>query len=1387
MSDDNKLLDVKGYKLRPGLVRNSAGDYVSPLTSAETVYDGDKNLSDILEDIEKEKKSFPEVVIKNVHINPDQWIPYGDYFCFNYADPLLPVDRVSEVRCNDKNMKKIVDDMIRWIISEDTAPNSIAIYAQKRPTKELDLKLVIYTKYLKIPLDINKTDWKNSKSMKRYKVEDERINYDKLGLFHLDKDNISLFLNNNFSVVITNEKYAYIYTDKAIKINATLVLIDKHIEYTNDIFEEDGIYNVNWYVDGIIIKKEKVKEGEDATPPANVELDDYQTFLDVKPMYNIEGGGIYSAYNIIYTLNNNNRLCRWDTGTLNDRLSMIDISTYIGLVKKIEFCSAGILCLTISNVAYYIGNCVTSDDFIEINNLKISKMMEDADDIDCKVIYKNKSAYIIVEDGCELDKRMMGEDNFTALSNSLYKFNAPYDVERLFIERRLNSIIYMMIISGNKLYILGGGYEFNSLLYLCGVSCKENYTTTPIKIEIPFDASLIKDIYAYYSGTSSYSYILLNNGDCYGCGILQKDNIKGPHLSKYTKLNISNVKDITIVGSSPSTLMVSDTNVQCYDKGYNFINDLKLNKLYSDNNEKYMVGLTNNGEIFIYGTFNPISRYNSDKKFKKLNIPIIYKNWIPDYHNVQKDLDIGLSGNTFSKSLLLQSLFNDVYLVPSTTRYRFIFSTDDTIFVMNDNMKTIQYSLKDGTISEDPIEFQIPIELYNKIKSNDSYLLQKVHRIDKNNYITLYLDKNEYTLYVLEYKDDDINTNTILLPEDILKTNLIYDVSYISNDEIYIVAGTYNDNKIYKCDSNGNSEIIVSGETKKYVDIVNGEFMYTVQTNDSITVYDKNNNQLYSYALLEQTTVFRGLLFNKNTYLVTTTSNAVQFHDITNNIMKSLDVGINKFSGKLSKYNNTQLFLTPTEIHVITTFGTIVLNVNTGNISCNDNHIPSFCKVLNVYTNTEKIAVKSLNEVITLKNLSYSNNTLIDDIHIDDIYYNETEVFNLSKHYSTVISPSTQRFYDSMFSIGDAKIIGDYLYIISSYNYSYNDDQISFIILERIKNGGYDNNVEQIKKIDVDKKSISNTSYVLWNYIFEKDNSVGIVGAVNWYKDILKINTTCITDENSKYDTTYRYHNIIQSENDIYEVKSVNGGSSIFKETPPLSYDTTMNITKVNTSSMTESTVYSKQVSSSTSKFSLAYANCDHYKLLNKGTIFAEFNESDKVIFHYGSSYSTTMSLEDIIGETKFKELSMYSSIGCVEYNNELIVVLTNGFSFDEHMCIYIFRIDKDTMKLNKTLKSYQMTNSYNQNDYNTSYHEYERNIGIDQNVLVFMHYNLLIVYDLDSEEIKCSYFIKNTKKCKLKDVKKQTDNPITTGVDIIVQDLTTTEGVLYKINTFFN
>ena len=80
MSDDNKLLDVKGYKLRPGLVRNSAGDYVSPLTSAETVYDGDKNLSDILEDIEKEKKSFPEVVIKNVHINPDQWIPYGDYF-----------------------------------------------------------------------------------------------------------------------------------------------------------------------------------------------------------------------------------------------------------------------------------------------------------------------------------------------------------------------------------------------------------------------------------------------------------------------------------------------------------------------------------------------------------------------------------------------------------------------------------------------------------------------------------------------------------------------------------------------------------------------------------------------------------------------------------------------------------------------------------------------------------------------------------------------------------------------------------------------------------------------------------------------------------------------------------------------------------------------------------------------------------------------------------------------------------------------------------------------------------------------------------------------------------------------------------------------------------
>ena len=1388
MSDDNKLLDVKGYKLRPGLVRNSAGDYVSPLTSAETIYDGDKNLSDILEDIEKEKKSFPEVVIKNVHINPDQWIPYGDYFCFNYADPLLPVDRVSEVRCNDKNMKKIVDDMIRWIISEDTAPNSIAIYAQKRPTKELDLKLVIYTKYLKIPLDINKTDWKNSKSMKRYKVEDERINYDKLGLFHLDKDNISLFLNNNFSVVITNEKYAYIYTDKAIKINATLVLIDKHIEYTNDIFEEDGIYNVNWYVDGIIIKKEKVKEGEDATPPANVELDDYQTFLDIKPMY-YSNGTDNTHFHTIFTINNNNRLCYWNRSSVSDKLEMIDISNYIGPVTKMEYTTDGILCINVQKNAYYIGwgeevGCI-DDEKICIGQMYVCKLLENVDGIDRKVLYANNSAYIVL-DSSDLNTRCIDKNLFSEVIPCLYKFNLQ-NITRVFASGSA-VIDTMFIVMNGSLYVLGATSE-----YLCGVKTDVYYnnkyiSTQPSKINIPFNANDIKIIdFKTKASEKKYdvTYIILNNGDLYACGNYQNSNT----VTSFVKTKFNNVlfietnDEYELSGSNDITLMLTSEYLVTLAQSNQILNKTavksnNLIKVYGRSDGTY-IGLNNKGEIIINGLAYPF--YNYYISDRVLKIPNIYQRWMPDYHSVQCDLDIGLTGNSFKKSDTIQSL-SSIY--PSTNTntdydnaksqaYEPIMVTDNKVFVYDKKLrKTISYSLKDGNISNDEYNLSIPDNFSIK---NQRYSRTEIKRMSNTEYAVLFIKDGGEACRIL-YNDDDITTNIASINID-----YSYKIEYMSDDEIYIIGyGTNSKWGLFKCDMSGNYVIIdefpsVSFQKNYVLGNMDNEFIYAKLDNKKVLIRNKDNNVLSEsdYSMYKSIQLFR-IVHCKNTYLFIKADDKLIIKDIKTNIDKVIDFNLSSIG-----FNDDvmSIYTTNNEICITSFNGTFSFNVDTNAVSYNNNHINIYDCVLTKHTEFEKLVILADFNILTLKNLEYGKNELIKTYSNNG--YEDCRLIYDFKNNCSKYAYDQQSNDNNIISSIKFKNDND-VNILSAYGFSPSHE--AKFVLENIKNCNSEN-IELVKTIIMNNAcpnpdmSVKSHEKLSNNVMFNINGDIRIYGNVVLNGNTEKVNPTTVKTSNNLIKSENYINSIINGDY-IYLLKYENLGCSTFNEGyEKVVYNMVISKIDINTASETE--LYRKERYSYTYYPSSAKdeivkverVHSDTYRILHDGSIYAEIENGNKVTFHYGSSYSMIKTLEDIIGETKFKNISMYEICGCIDYEGKIIVVLSNGLQFDENMNIVMVYIDPVSLNLIKYVDNIYTAPPLR---YNTKINNYaccNKNILIDKYMMVFTYQNIVFAYDLKNECFVFATLLKFTSNPFIYDFKFIPSDSHANGLKIIIKN----------------
>jgi hypothetical protein len=236
----NQDLETFGYILHPGFAQTAQGEKCSPLTHVSTVYDGDKSLTEIIKEITDEKNKLPEITVVEVEVNPDDWNEQPDgSFEYDYTDSILNDKLMTEVQADKENMKKIVNDKIRWALTEDIVGNTVPIFIQKKPTQRLILKLLIYSKYIKIPLSIQEPNWEANNVSKEYLYADDVILASHLALFRLDRTNINKFLDNNYSITKTKKGEVTVYTDNAVSLDSQVILLDTGLT-ASDLDDDNG-------------------------------------------------------------------------------------------------------------------------------------------------------------------------------------------------------------------------------------------------------------------------------------------------------------------------------------------------------------------------------------------------------------------------------------------------------------------------------------------------------------------------------------------------------------------------------------------------------------------------------------------------------------------------------------------------------------------------------------------------------------------------------------------------------------------------------------------------------------------------------------------------------------------------------------------------------------------------------------------------------------------------------------------------------------------------------------------------------------------------------------------------------------------------------------------
>ena len=308
-NSNKQPLDVNGYKLHPGFAQSSSKEKCSPLVHVSTVYEGDKNLKDILDEISEEKNKLPEITIFDVEIKPGDWTEQPDgTFKYDYINSYITEDMMTEVQADKDNMRLIINDKIRWILTEDVVGNTVPIYSQKRPSAKLYLLIIVYTKYIKIPLSMQEPNWLSGVA-KEFKWNDDRILGSHLALFRLDRTNIAKFLNNNYSITSVNKGTVSVYTDNAVTLDSQVILLETDIKDTNNTGngtippqtnKDDIVGDVLTYVQRCNITGD-LYEYEINEGVVNAGVSDY-----VNALPNIQ---IFKSHNVIVTDTNNNFEC----------------------------------------------------------------------------------------------------------------------------------------------------------------------------------------------------------------------------------------------------------------------------------------------------------------------------------------------------------------------------------------------------------------------------------------------------------------------------------------------------------------------------------------------------------------------------------------------------------------------------------------------------------------------------------------------------------------------------------------------------------------------------------------------------------------------------------------------------------------------------------------------------------------------------------------------------------------------------------------------------------------------------------------------------------------------------------------------------------------------